>query len=168
MAAGTALTIGGKQVIVNLLANLKVNLGLTRPPPGITAMRIVGTLHPGNLSSASTNVLNSVGWGIAWVRSAVAALPVNDGGIPDPLGVGVRETQWLQTGYLLYRTNNATTLPASTTGRMLDQGTMSLDITQMRKQPTADHELVLITHHEGISGSDPAIWFDLHTMLALP
>jgi len=50
---------------------------------------------------------------------------------------------------------------------MLDHGTMRLDITQMRKQPTADHQLVLIVRHQGNSGSAPALWFELNTMLAL-
>ena len=168
MSTGTALTVGAVQVVVNLLGNLKANLGITRPPPGITAMRIFGSIHPGNLAASTGNLLNGQSWGIAWVRAGVAALPPDDAGLPDPLGVGVREHPWMQTGNLLYRTNNGTTLPASTNGRMLDQGTMQLDITQMRKQPTADHELVLIIHHEGVTEGVPAVWFDLHTMLALP
>ena len=168
VSTGDILVVGALQVVQDLLANLKANLGITRPPPGITAMRIIGSIHPGNQSTSSGNAINSLTWGIGWVRSGVAGLGINDPGIPDPLAVGVREHEWLQTQQLFYRTNSGTDLPATVTGRMLDQGSMQLDITQMRKQPTADHELVLITHHEGLAGSDPAVWFDLHTMLALP
>ena len=168
MSTGFILQVGAKQVVANLLATLMADLSLTRPPVGITCMRIFGAIHPGNQLTASTNLLSGLGWGIAWVRNSVAVAGAGDPAIPDPLEQGVREVEWLQKGYLLYRTNNATALPASTTARMLDQGTMTLDITQMRKQPTADHQLVFITHHEGITGSDPAVWFNFNTMLALP
>ena len=168
MSTGDTLIVGANQVVTNLLGNLKANLGVTRPPPGITVMRIVGSIQPGNQSGSTGNVLNAQAWGIGWVRSNVAALPPDDSGLPDPLAVGVREHEWLQTGHIFYRTNSGVTLPASTTGRMLDHGAMQLDITQMRKQPTADHELVLIIHHEGVTEGFPAVWYDLHTMLALP
>jgi len=58
-------------------------------------------------------------------------------------------------------------LPATVTGRTLAGAEQIIDITQMRKQPTADSELVLIIRHQGNSGSAPALWFQLDTMLAL-
>ena len=155
------------QVLIDLLTNLKTDLGTGRPPSGSTVMRIVGTLQPGNSSACTINEINALSWGIAWVSNAIANATVGDGQIPDPDEAGLREAQWLQRGKLFYRTNNGTNLPASATGRMLDSGTMRVDITQMRKQPTADSELVLIVRHQGNAGSAPSLWFELNTMLAL-
>ena len=166
--AGQLIAFGSSpQVLIDLLVNLKTDLGTARPPSGCTAMRIVGTLQPGNSSACTINEVNALSWGIQWVPNNVLLAPPADGQIPDPDEAGLREGQWLQKGKLFYRTNNGTNLPASATGRMLDQGTMHLDITQMRKQPTADSELVLIVRHQGNAGSAPSLWFELNTMLAL-
>lgn len=156
------------QVLIDLLVNLKTDLGLSRPPSGVTVMRIIGTLQPGNSSACTINEINALSWGIAWVSNIIANAPAGTGQIPNSVEVGLREAQWLQRGTIFYRTNNGTNLPASATGRMLDSGTLQLDITQMRKQPTADAELVLIVTHQGNTGSAPALWFELNTMLALP
>ena len=165
--AGQLITFNTLEPLIDLLTNLKTDLGITRPPPGCTVMRIVGTLQPGNSSACTVNEVNELTWGIAWVPSIVATAPAGTGQIPDPSENGLRETQWLQKMTMFYRTNNGTNLPASTTGRMLDGGAMQIDVTQMRKQPTADSELMLIIRHRGNAGSAPAMWFDLNTMLAL-
>lgn len=164
---GQLVTFNTIEPLIDLLTNLKTDLGVSRPPPGSTVMRIVGTLHPGNSASCTVNVNNELSWGIAWVPNQVALAAAGDAQIPDPSENGLREVTWLQKGTLFYQTTSGINIPASVTGRMLDQGTMRVDITQMRKQPTADSELMLIIRHRGPAGSAPNIWFDLNTMLAL-
>lgn len=165
---GNSLLINQIDVFADLLANYKTDMDTNRPPAGVTVMRIVGTLQPGNSSAATTNFMVAFHWGIAWVANSIAQASVGDAQIPDPAELGMREAQWLQRGTIFYRTNNNTNLAASVTGRQLAQSGHELDITQMRKQPTPDHELVLIVRTTGDAAAAPVLWFDINTMLALP
>ena len=166
LVVSATLTPNGIQVTENLLLEYQNELGvsaLQRP----TAIRIIGDLHLGQKIADDTFRNHTVAWGIAWVRSSVASAPPNDVQIPDPNSVGVRETEWIQRGRLYYR--NLATLSERPFNPDSPTSNITLDITQMRKQPTVSHDLVLIVRHQSDGGgiSAPGLLYQFHTMLGL-
>ena len=159
-----ALNVNAVEVAVDLLTDYETDVGQINR--NVTAMRIVGELDLGNGSSASVAASFTLQWGIAWVSGAIAALSANDGSIPDPGEQGAREALWLQRGTLQAQSVAGSNNAGSTLGQL--RASVLLDITQMRKQPTPDSRLVLITRNNGSSSHAPALYFVLATMLALP
>jgi len=161
---GQVLSVNAVQVAVDLLTDYETDVGLINR--NVTAMRIVGELDLGNGSSASVATSFTMQWGIAWVSGAIAVLAANDASIPDPGELGAREAQWLQRGSLQAQSLAGANTAGATQGQL--RASVILDITQMRKQPTPDSRLVLITRNNGSASHAPAIYFALATMLALP
>jgi len=153
------------QVLRDLLAAYKLDVGALRTR-GVTVMRIWGQLILGNATAESVAGIHSVVWGIAWVRSNVANNPAGDSNIPDPAKTGALDAQWIQRGKLITQSTVGTDA-----FRIGDNWNgVNLDITQMRKQPTVDHDLVLIGKTQSAGGGvfAPTLYLSLHTMLALP
>jgi len=154
------------QVVVDVLAPWLADFGtlLTR---GMTAMRILGTLTAFNLLAESANRNHSFAWGIAWLQDRLVTLPAGDASIPNPARDGVRDIEWINRGFLLYRSSPGAVQFGA--GNQIDSR-VSLDITQMRKQPTSAHRLALICKHQSDGGgvSAPALLVNIQVMLALP
>ena len=163
--SGTAIATG-VDVHLDLLANYSTDLGITYPTK-VTHMRTIGRIAIGKAGTVTTAGLADVSWGIAWVRSNVAAASAGDALIPDPEEPGTREVEWLQRGFLqVLLPEDAITASAPSLGQF--GGDVTLDITQMRKQPTPDYRLVLITHGTFLAtGGNLQGWVNLDTMLAL-
>jgi len=163
VGSGTGIA-PGVSVHLNLLANYMTDLGVNRLER-VTAMRMVGSIAIGNLSDVSVPGLIDVSWGITWVRGVIASALPGDGQIPDPEEAGTREVPWIQRGIFL-----GTSVAGATT-RGADQGQdlsySRLDINQMRKQPTTDYQLVLITHATNLGDGTIQGWVNLDVMLAL-
>ncbi len=160
---GTAV-LTGVSVHLDLLATWATDLGVNVIPK-CTIMRIVGTMGIGNQSDVTTAGLIDVSWGIAWVRNVVATASAGDAQIPDPEEGGARETQWLQRGVLMGTSVAGAHTRGADQGQLFSQ--QSVDITQMRKQPTSDYRLVLITHGTNLSDGSILGWFNLDCMVAL-
>ena len=162
---GKFLSTNTIEVVIDLLEDYKSDLGVSFLQ-GLTVMRVNGTIALINSAGASAVDPWEFIWGIAWVRNVIATAGVGDAQIPDPGELGTRETEWLQRGLL----RGTSTIGALT--RYADQNQLlsfiKLDITQMRKQPTVDHQLVLIARNTAATTVSAGIDYDLQTMLALP
>mgnify|MGYP006953834933 CR=1 FL=1 len=164
--AGQSLTesqTGTIQVIQDLLLS---GLGVTNPRP-LTVMRIVGSLQLLFLSdTTAVRGRSKIDWGIAWVQSEISSLSAGDALIPDPADSGIREALWLQRGTLYGSFEDA----AGSNNQMpVHPGAhAALDITQMRKSPTADHRLVLIANVFADASVHVALGYTLHSMVAFP
>ena len=164
--AGSGSTIAtGVSIAKDLLADWLADQGILRPPSKATIMRIVGSIALGNGSNVTASALMDMSWGIAWLRNVVMTAAAGDAQIPDPEEPGQREVQWLQRGFI------CGTSVASATTRFADEGQFmsvaTLDIKQMRKQPTADHGLALVTHVTNLGDGNVQAWINLDCMLAL-
>jgi len=159
------LTTGGVEVASDLLASLKTDMGITRPPRS-TVMRIFGTIDGANLASATASSQVIVHYGIAWVRSDVANAGFNDAQIPDPGEPGLIQVPWIHRG-TVFGQSVAGVNPPWIFAQGNPRGSATIDVTQMRKQPTQDYELVLITRTSSIAATDPALYLNLSVMLAL-
>ena len=160
-----AVILNGVEIQADLLSAYKTDLGVNTLQK-VTVMRIIGSIGLGNLVTESVSRNHALAWGIAWVSAAITGAPANDAQIPIPSDGGDRQAEWLQRGKLFLRSTALLPLvvqAGETTSRM------DVDITQMRKQPTVNHQLVLITKHQSDGGgiSAPSILFNFHTMLAL-
>ena len=154
-----------QEVYVDLLSEFRTDVGISALT-GVTAMRIVGNMSLGNHSTASTSSPGLLGWGIAWVSSAIAGLSSGDATIPDPIVGGVREAEWLSRGVL--RGTNTASSKVLFSAQGQNESFVNLDIKQMRKQPSPDHRLVLITNNGFSATQDVFLNVLLHTMIALP
>ena len=150
----------------DLIGNYKSSVGLTFNQR-VTCMRIVGHLRLFHQSNATSAVNAKVRWGIAWLPSAIASASDGDAQIPEP-GNAIRQAEWLQRGVLFGQEFEATP-PAGSTLLPIDTAFLKLDITQQRKQPTVDHELVLVWDClSSVESSTIGIEYEGHVMLALP
>ena len=162
-----ALTAALPEIVIDLLSFFKLDVGVSSLQR-VTVMRMIGSLFLGN-GVAQENIGNCAWhWGITWVPRNVSDATAGDGQIPDPAEQGARETQWIQRGVLRGIATAAAIAVYASAGQLGSH--MHFDITQMRKQPAADHVLVLIGHHDfGAAGVvDPKVWLDFNIMLALP
>lgn len=154
-------------IVGDILSAGLVQMGLAAPM-GMTCMRIVGQLWLGAAASATTPAFSTVRLGFAWVPNDVAGAGVGDAQIPEPLEEGVRETQWIQQGYIAGFEVGGTPL----VGTPLDPQETSIwkfDITAMRKQPTGNARLVLIADGGASFETDTVeIRGYTNTMVALP
>lgn len=150
---------------IDLLANYKTDIGVNRLQ-GVTAMRIFGSIYAGNDSAATNSTQVALHWGFTWLRNVVLTAGSGDAQIPDPSESGAREAQWLQTGVLRYGAVSGVRRMAAE-ANAAPGSYVNLDITQQRKQPGTDYGLALIFRASSAAGSDPAVWIDLTTMLAL-
>ncbi len=163
--AGVQLSAGDVEVAADLLAGYKSDRGITKVD-AVTSMRIIGRLFLGNASSATAANFGFVPWGIAWVSDKIASASAGDAQLPSPNHEGAREVTWIQRGVLAGVSLAGSANLFANTGQL--EGTAQLDITQMRKQPTPDYELVLITENGFSATEDATLHFQLSTMLALP
>jgi len=153
------------QVVQDLLSVYTTDMGLAALR-NVTSMRIIGTLDAFNLATESVARQHSFFWGIVWLQSRIVTQPAGDASIPDPAADGLRDVEWLQRGHLLYRS----TVGLLASGSQQERSSVHLDITQMRKQPTPEHQLALVCKHQSDGGgvSAPALLVNVQTMLALP
>lgn len=135
-------TIVASQVAVagDLLADYKSALGITQNMT-VTVMRMIGYIRLLEAGNATTPVEALVHWGIAWVPQAISSATAGDAQIPDP-DEDLREAQWLQKGFMFGR--EASTAVTGKTCDPIEGSLHYLDIRQMRRQPSRDHDLVLI------------------------
>jgi len=132
-------------VVAEILDQGMATIGVNRLQ-GVTVKRIIADIWLSEFTAVAAGGANAfVQWGIAWVPQAVASAGPGDAQIPEPMAFGLRETEWLQQGLLQGKENDT---GAAEVGKILlpvETAHTRLDITQMRKQPTIDHRLVLIT-----------------------
>ena len=161
------LADGLPEIVIDLLSFYKLDVGVSSLQR-VTAMRIIGSLFLGNGTSQVGSGNSSWHWGIAWVPRNVSDASAGDGQIPDPAEQGAREVQWMHKGVL--RGLSIEGAQAQYAGLQQLGAHVNFDITQMRKQPAADHVLVLIGHAADDSAgvNDPKVWLDFNVMLALP
>jgi len=150
--------------VIDILDNALTDVGLTNFM-GMTEMRCIGRLvlnHSG--TEATTPIYQPINVGLAWLSQDEAALA----GTPKPLLTGTRETEWIQQWNM-----GATEAPAGAYQFSplvpIEMSVLDFDVTQMRKQPAADHRLCLVTYG-GSSWESGTV--DLHvitnTLVALP
>ncbi len=150
----------------DMIGNWKSDVGVSATTR-VTVMRIIGHVRLVFTGVASTSVAAKVRWGIAWVPSQVASASDGDAQIPRP-GNATRQAEWLQRGVLIGE-EETVSVPAGSTLRPIETSFLKLDITQQRKQPTVDHELVLIWDSlSTIESNTMSIEYEGHIMLALP
>ena len=161
-----AITV--RAVTAELLSAGLTDLGLNRVQ-GVTVMRIVGYLQLVNWTAgAVTPAYAGVRLGIAWVPQAIAGAGLDDAQIPVPLNNGLREIRWIQQ-FDLGGLETVAPHVVNTPLEPIEHSRIEVDITQMSKQPTADHRLCLIQTGPGTVEADTtAIDFKLQIMLALP
>lgn len=164
-SAGEQLSAGNVEIAVDLLDSFKTDRGVNNVE-GVTVMRIVGKLFLGNAATATNSDFGFVPWGIAWVSDTIASQGAGHVSIPNPNEPGTREAQWIQRGVI----GGQSVVGAAEVYAFLGQnGAMAdLDITQMRKQPSVDSQLVLITENGFSANEDATLHWSLSTMLALP
>ena len=155
----------GGQVISDLLSGYRTDMGILQTLK-LTVMRIVGKIAIGNNSTATATTYWSANLGIAWVTSAIAALSPGDGSIPDPGVAGIREAEWLQRWWLIGLTVPSRLVLYAAEGQ--NGGLIEFDVKQMRKQPTPDHRLVLISNSTAGAAEDGLVAFNLDIMVAVP
>ena len=132
-----------------------------------TVMRIIGRLDLGNGPAATSDgALVACHWGIAWVTDQITQAAPLDAQIPDPANAGTQEAQWIQRGVLYGRVAAGVNTTYEARGQR--GATAYLDVSQMRKAPTADYQLVLIVRGSSVAGTDMTMWINTSTMLALP
>ncbi len=154
-------------ILADLFLAYKAARGISQLPR-VTVRRIVGSLSLGNgvgeTVSMSTNI---VYWGLLWVRDNILSKPPGDSAIPDPANPGPREGEWVQRGCLRGSSIASAEVDYATLGQIGSR--VEIDIRQMRKQPTVDHEFVLITTADDNSAgtSDPKLSWDINIMLGL-
>jgi len=143
------------------LSDLGVNLGQR-----LTCMRIVGKLRVVELSDATSPAYIGSTTGIAWVQSSIVSASAADAQIPDP-DENLNEAQWLQVWVM-----GGVEAASSVAGKPADPIEDSLqlvDVRQMRKQPTVDYKLAIITRVlDTAEAGTMSLVFDLRIMLALP
>ena len=158
--------VSGSFVLHNLLTDALTDLGINLMQ-GVTVMRIVGHVGLMNTAAASIGTDWSAGLGFAWVRKAIADATAGDSEIPNPHSTGVRSLPWIQRATL-----HGLSIPgaASKYGAIGREGTSlwKFDITQMRKQPTPDSQLVLLGNSNALGSNAPAYYYNIATLLALP
>ena len=132
-------------------------------------MRIVGRLRLFESADATTPVNAKVRWGIAWLPAAIVGQADGDSSIPDP-GSALREALWIQTGTLLgLEYDSETNLGTGATLAPIETALIDLDITQMRKQPTLEHELALVWKClSSVESGTVGLEYEGKVMLALP
>jgi len=150
--------------VFDLLDDAFTDVGFTNFM-GLTHMRTVGTLfltHAG--TEATTFIYQPLYVGLAWLSQDEAALA----GTPKSLLTGTREVEWIQQWIM-----GAIEAPAGAAQFSplvpIEMSVLRFDVTQMRKQPTADHRLCFVTFG-GTSWETDTV--DLHivtsTLVALP
>lgn len=155
------------EIVIDLLSFYKADVGVSSLQR-VTVMRIIGSLFLGNGTAQAASGNESWHWGIAWVPRNVSDAGPGDGQIPDPAEQGAREVPWIQKGVL--RGLSIGGAVAQYAGLQQLGAHVHFDITQMRKQPAADHVLVLVGNHGSDAAGihDPKVWLDFNIMLALP
>lgn len=168
-STATSFTAGQSQIAASLLASLATDLGVSNFN-GLTVMRIVGNISLVTTAGASTFTPWSLFWGITWVSLAIANASSGDAQIPDPDAGGADEARWIQRGVLrgLALDDGALGADMLLSANGQHESYTNLDITQMRKQPTADSRLVMIVKPLAVSGQGPGAMMNFHTMVALP
>ena len=155
------------EIVIDILSFYKLDVGVSSLQR-VTAMRIFGSFHLGNGDAETVQATVAWHWGIAWVPRIVSDAGAGDAQIPNPAEQGAREALWIQQGVLRGLSIAGAEIAYSSQNQ---QGSwLNFDITQMRKQPAADHVLVLVGQHSSESAGviDPKVWLDFNVMLALP
>lgn len=163
---GNPITV--RAITADLLSAGLTDFGITRIQ-GLTVMRIIGYVQLVNWTAgAVTPAYAGVRLGIAWVPAAIANAGLDDAQIPVPLNNGLREIRWIQQ-FDLGGLETVAPHVVNTPLEPIEHSRIELDITQMSKQPTADHMLCLIQSGPGTVEADTtAIDFKLQIMVALP
>jgi len=131
-------------VVAEILDQGMQTIGVNRLQ-GVTVKRIVADLWLSQFTAAAASPANAfVQWGITWVPDNIANAGPGDAQIPEPMAFGLREAPWIQQG-LLQGIEYSTSVQVGRILERVETSFVRLDITQMRKQPTIDHRLVLIT-----------------------
>ena len=130
---------------IDLLAGYLTDVGILQTR-SLTCMRIVGRFQLVEGVQASSAAYVEVALGIAWVQSTIPAANLR------PWETGTREVEWLQVGVA----GGMETGTTPVADRVLnlqngsgEQAQWDVDIKQMRKQPTPNHELVLVYSTNG-------------------
>lgn len=157
----------------DLLAEYKSDRGINFVER-LTVMRIIADLRPYNNTETNTFFNLIMHYGIAWVPQNVVSASDGDAQIPDPVNPGTREIPWIHRGHLAWGTATGVDMWAHSFGSGAAGNLVMahLDITQQRKQPTNDHQLVLITRVQDENSpvgqfTNTLVWH-ADIMLALP
>lgn len=136
---------------------------------GLTVMRILGTLQlvSGSTPQPSSTTWSEIDLGICWINSSVN-ISGGSGSIPQAWQNGLLEAVWLQQWELGAFEQQATSEVFAPL-MPIETSLVKFDVTQMRKQPTADSKLVL-TGNGGTAWTQDAVALkvSLQTLVALP
>jgi len=153
---------GGTSFKIDLLAQYKSDLGLTQLR-NVTAMRIIGDIQLEELAAASTQAYVRVYVGIAWIEDRV------DITMLEPWMPGTREAEWIQLGTIEGLETNGPVSQRPADARPPEACRWNVDIHQMRKQPTPNHNLLVVFKTSGLEETATlAIRYNVGVMLALP
>ena len=153
---------GGTSFKIDLLAQYKNDLGLTQLR-NVTSMRIIGEFIAEELAAASTQAYFKCFIGIAWIEDRVDITTL------EPWMPGTREAEWLQLGTIEGLETNGPVSNRPLDARPPEACRWAVDIQQMRKQPTPNHQLLAVFKTNGLEETATvAIRYNLGVMIALP
>lgn len=164
--AGVGVIQTGVQVFFDFLSDYRSDMGISNTDR-VTHMRTVGDLYLMDFGGGSAAITTAVSWGIAWLTGPVASAAVGDAQIPDPAEQGVNESQWLQRGTLIGSSPGAQAAIVPASGPGMEEWHERLDVTMMRKQPTADSKLCLVLNVQNDNGDQFGLAYQTHTLIAL-
>lgn len=136
---------------------------------GLTVMRILGTLQlvAGTTPQTTSTTWSEIDLGICWINSSVN-ISGGSGSIPQPWQNGLLEAVWLQQWELGAFEQNAVNETLSPL-EPIETSLLKFDITQMRKQPTADSKLILAGNGGSAWTQDAvSLKVSIQTLVALP
>jgi len=148
---------------VDLLSQYRTDLGLLATRE-LTAMRIIGRVQLTQEAIAASAAYVKVRLGFAWLPSTADIANL------EPWEPGVREAEWIQLGQVEGIESGIAPLagrPAIAAPEANSQ--WDIDIQQMRKQPTPQHELRLVYWTNGLQETATlGLHLRLGVFLALP
>lgn len=159
----------GTPGLIDLLAPTMTNLGLN-VASGLTHMRTVGkiALVAGTTPNVSGTVVEKVRLGLLWVTPNISSTSVGDTNIPEPREHGTWDARWIhQTSLTALEAapNNIVFSPL----QPIERSYAELDVTQMRKQPTANSRLCLAWDGGSTYTADAVnLEVELSVLIALP
>ena len=147
---------------LDLLAEYRSDIGVNETRD-ITVMRIIGTIWLEEILGASSPAYVRVRLGFIWLDRNVTAVNM------EPWEKGIREAEWIQLGSIEGEERSSPLMGRPANAAPIDANHWTVDITQMRKQPTPAHRLSLVYWTNGLQENGTfQITTQLGFFLALP
>lgn len=139
---------------------------------GLTVMRIVGSFQLTDWTAGdATPMYQDIRFGVTWLDKNISDAADGDGNIPEALQDGVREHVWIQQWKLsaLEQDSADVNVGRPAQPQVENISFIHVDVTQMRKQPTAASKLSLCVSGGSSWGANTVILeTELSILLALP